>query len=172
MDPMHDLALRAARDDTAAFAELMRLHQGQVRRFLRRVAATDVADDLAQETFLIAWRQRHAWRGEGSYGGWLMKIAWRAFLGAHRSESRHRTRSDRADAPEQSQMGSPHLKLDVERALSSLDPRERAVAELCFADGYSHSEAADILSLPLGTLKTIVARARSKLVAALEGSHG
>ncbi len=172
MDQVDDLARRAAGGDVAAFAELVRLHQGQVRRFLRRVAAADVADDLAQETFLKAWRQRNAWRAEGSYGGWLMRIAWTSFLGSHRSEARHRARSERSAVPDESSRGSQDLRLDVERALGTLDARERAVAELCFADGYSHSEAAGILGLPLGTLKTIVTRARSKLVEALEGNHG
>jgi RNA polymerase sigma-70 factor (ECF subfamily) len=53
--------------------------------------------------------------------------------------------------------------LDIDRALASLSPDERAAALLCFGEGYSHSEAARILELPLGTLKSIVARARTKL---------
>jgi RNA polymerase sigma-70 factor (ECF subfamily) len=57
------------------------------------------------------------------------------------------------------------------RAMAALEPRERAAAQLCFAEGYSHGEAAQILQLPLGTLKSVVARARSQLAAALETKH-
>lgn len=172
MDRVTELARKAAGGDVAAFTELVRLHEAQVRRFLRRVAAADVADDLGQEVFLKAWRLRGAWRGEGPYGGWLMRIAWTSFLGSHRAETRHRARAERSASGPHVHAGTSDLKLDVDRALGVLDVRERAAAELCFANGYSHSEAAHILGVPLGTLKTTVARARTKLVEALEAKDG
>jgi RNA polymerase sigma-70 factor (ECF subfamily) len=63
------------------------------------------------------------------------------------------------------------LRLDLERAMAQLPERERAAAVLCFAQGYSHGEAAEILDMPLGTLKSIVARARATLLQHLNGSH-
>ena len=163
------LARRAAEGDAAAFAALVRLHEAKVRRFLTRLTRGEGADDIAQEVFIKAWRTRSAWREEGSYGGWLMRIAWTSFLSARRSQSRRQERDFGAwEASGGQQAAGPDAAIDVGRALAGLDEREHAAAMLCFAEGYSHSEAAGIMDLPLGTLKSIVARARAQLVASLE----
>ncbi|HEX5183534.1 MAG TPA: RNA polymerase sigma factor [Allosphingosinicella sp.] len=157
------LAARAALGDVASFSELVRIHERGVRAFLRRLAG-EGADDLAQETFLKAWRMAPAWRGEGSYRGWLLRIAWRQFL----SDRRRR----RPGPPIESEPSIPPdetIRIDVARALARLPDRERAAALLCFGEGCSHAEAAAVLGLPLGTLKSIVARARTILVRQLEG---
>lgn len=139
-----------------------------MRGFLARVTRGDGADDLAQETFLKAWRVAGSYRGEGSYEGWLLRIAWRLFLSSRRQRTEAPAEvTDRADAGG----GDRDARIDVERALERLAPRERAAALLCLGEGYSHGEAAAILDLPLGTLKSIVARAKVALVRHLEG-HG
>ena len=108
-----------------------------------------------------------SWRGEGSYEGWVLRIAWRSFL------SDRRGRRDEVSLDEAA-LGSwesdPDSAIDVARALAKLEPRERAAALLCLGEGWSHGEAASILDLPLGTLKSIVARARAQLVGHLEGA--
>lgn len=163
------LARRAAAGDAAAFAALVRLHEAKVRRFLTRLTRGEGADDIAQEVFIKAWRMRGAWREEGSYGGWLMRIAWTSFLTARRTQTRRQERDFQAWEASGAQDGAgPDAAIDIGRALAGLDERERAAAMLCFAEGYSHSEAAGIMDLPLGTFKSIVARARSQLVASLE----
>ena len=124
------------------------------------------AEDVTQETFLAAWRKAGSWRGEGSYEGWLLRIAWRLFL------SRRRVRREEpVETPDfgEAQRTDHEVRIDVERALAALPARERAAALLCLGEGYSHGEAAAILELPLGTLKSIVARAREALARALEG---
>lgn len=169
MTDENGLARRAAAGDSAAFSALVRLHEAKVRRFLARLVRGDGADDLAQETFVTAWRMRAAWRGEGNYGAWLMRIAWTTFLSARRAGTRRQERDLRAyEAGGRSEAEPLELRIDVAAALSLLDERERAAAMLCFAEGYSHSEAAAIMEVPLGTLKSIVARARARLVATLE----
>jgi RNA polymerase sigma-70 factor (ECF subfamily) len=162
------LAKRAAAGDVAAYTALVRRHERRVRAFLVRLTRGDGADDLAQETFLKAWRVAGSYRGEGSFEGWLLRIAWRLFLSSRRAR-----REEPVELPER---GDPtaadgDARIDVERALAGLPARERAAALLCFGEGYSHGEAAAILGLPLGTLKSIVARARTALAQALEG-HG
>jgi RNA polymerase sigma-70 factor (ECF subfamily) len=110
-----------------------------------------------------------SFRGEGSYEGWLLRIAWRLFLSDIRSR---RSDEDGFESHAQAVPASDlAVRLDVDRALERLDPRERAAALLCFAEGYSHQEAALILEMPLGTLKSIVARARVQLTAVLVGSE-
>ena len=138
----------------------MRKHESAVRAFVARVGGRDGADDIAQETFLKAWRKSSAFSGTGSYRGWLLGIAWHQFLTARR-----RPRPERAgEAPERGHESGADSRIDTERALAALDPRERAAALLCFGYGHSHSEAAEILGLPLGTLKSLAARTRGKLI--------
>jgi RNA polymerase sigma-70 factor (ECF subfamily) len=146
----------------------VRRHERRVRAFLARLTRGEGSDDLAQETFLKAWRVASSFRGDGSYEGWLLRIAWRQFL-----SSRRKRREEPVEGPDQADpdVGDGNMRIDVERALGRLPARERAAAALCFGEGCSHSEAAAILELPLGTLKSIVARARIELVKHLEG-HG
>lgn len=167
MDQDLALARRAAAGDSAAFTALVRAHEAPVRRFLRRLAG-DSADDLAQETFLKAWRLAGHYRGEGRYRAWLMRIAWTQFLAAHRSRGRRDAR-EAAFAPGEEGRNDPDSAIDLQRALAGLGERERAAALLCFGEGCSHSEAAEIMALPLGTLKSVVARARAALIDRLEG---
>lgn len=172
MDQDSELARRAAAGDAAAFTALVRAHEGAVRRFLTRLArgadSKGGADDLAQETFMKAWRMAGTWRGQGSYRGWLMRIAWTQFLGARRAGARSDAREQVAYEDDAPVRRDPEGEIDLGRALAALDERERAAALLCFGEGCSHSEAAEIMGLPLGTLKSIVARARTALIAQLE----
>lgn len=165
-DDDHLLAAAARAGDQSAFAALVVRHEAAVRRFLRR-AAGQAADDLAQEALLKAWRRRGEWRGPeqhgGSYRGWLMRLAWTAFLDAERGAKRGAAR-DEAWARQPVPSPDPDLAVAVAQALAELVPRERAAAELCFAQGFSHTEASEILGLPLGTLKSVLARARARLV--------
>ena len=161
-----ELLARKAATSPAAFTELVRRHERRVRAFLSRLCRGEGGDDLAQETFLTAWRMAGSFRGEGSYEGWLLRIGWRQFL------SRRRKRTEEAvelAGDGESFHPDAEAKIDVDRALARLPERERAAALLCLGEGYSHGEAAAILDLPLGTLKSVVARARAELVRHLEG---
>lgn len=163
------LAARAADGDTAAFTVLVRRHERRVRAFLARLCRSGEADDLAQETFVQAWRMARAYRGEGSYQAWLLRIAWRRFLSAARSRRPELpAEPDSADIPPQAHPGAG---MDITRAWAPLGPRARATALLCFSEGYSHTEAAGILQLPLGTVKSLAARARAQLAAALKDAE-
>lgn len=156
---------RAAGEDLAAFGALVRAHEARLRAYLRRLAG-DEADDLAQEALLAAWRSLGKWRGEGRFGHWLRAIATRKFLDRCRMTGKEH--SDYADAPHSLPEGLDQ-QLAINRALASLPPRERAAALLVFAEGHSHGEAAAAMAVPLGTLKSLVARARTRLIPLLEG---
>jgi RNA polymerase sigma-70 factor (ECF subfamily) len=170
MDGDTELARRAAGGDRGAFGQLVRLHEARVRRFLARLVRGDGADDIAQEVFIKAWRMRGRWREEGRYGAWLMGIAWTSFLDFKRTQARH-TRSEEPGLVEAGAPRDVDAAIDLARAMAGLDERTRAAAQLCLAEGYSHGEAAAILQLPLGTLKSMAARARTQLAAALETRH-
>lgn len=163
------LVQRARAGDAAAFGTLVRQHQSKVRGFLRRLTRGDaaLADDLAQETFLEAHRKLDQFRGEGSFGAWLCGIAWSRFL-----MERRKRKEEPLEAPDETasvDTSSASLaRLDLEKAMAQLAPPERAALTLCYAFGHSHGEAAEILNLPLGTVKSHVLRGREKLKALLE----
>jgi RNA polymerase sigma-70 factor (ECF subfamily) len=165
----NDLAARAASGDAAAFARLVGLTQGRVRGFLLRLVRGDqaLADDLAQEVFLDAWRKLAQFRGTGSFSGWLFRIAWSRFL------MHARARGPQCEALDESMPApdggfAPGERLDLEKAMTRISPAERAALTLCCALEFSHGEASDILGLPLGTVKSHIARGREKLRALLQ----
>ena len=136
-----------------------------MRRYTRRLAG-DEGDDIAQDALLAAWRALGQWRGDGSFAGWLRRIATRRFLDRQRRAApRGVTEMDLMASP----ACAPDRRFAIAQALATLGPRERAAAALVFGEGHSHAEAAAILELPLGTLKSIVARARTALIPLLEG---
>ena len=153
-------------DDQHAFGELVRRHQSTVRGLLRQLTRTDVAlaDDLAQETFLRAYKNIRSFRGEAKFSTWLYRIGYNCF----REEARRRKELVGIDerqlesepAPE---TVDPGLKHDLMHALSLLPLHERTAVVLCCQNGLSHDEAARVLDIPLGTVKTNVLRGREKL---------
>ena len=89
-DDIELVASVVAQQDTAAFGELVRRHQSQVRNFLRKLCRDhDLADDLAQDTFLHAWGKLHTFAGHGSFIGWILKVAYTTFLQSKRKSSRY-----------------------------------------------------------------------------------
>ena len=166
------LLAQARAGSMVAFSRLIDRRQQAVRAFLRRVAVDrEDADDLAQETFVAAWAQLASWRGQSSVRAWLLGIAWRKARSAGRSLFRRMAR-DRAwaetEAMTAAPTSSPEDRLVLQGAMRGLNLQQRAAVALCLAEDYSHAEAAAILDLPLGTLKSQVLRARSKLILALE----
>jgi RNA polymerase sigma-70 factor (ECF subfamily) len=165
-----ELVEAARRGEKLAFARLMQLHQQSVRGFLRRSCGDFAeADDLAQETFLSAWERLAQFRGESSLRSWLCGIAWRKLLGSRRSVVRSRAR-DQAYfevMPQTISPGDPGMNVALTKAMSGLPLDQRACVALCLAGGYSHTEAAEALAMPLGTVKSHVSRGRERLLAAL-----
>lgn len=163
---------RAAGGDRAAFQLLVLRHEGRLRAFLRRVAGED-ADDLAQDAFVRAWNRAGDFRGEGSYAAWLAGIGWRMFLDRRRTTQRRRNiaASDEASVAIDPR-ASMDAAIDANRLLAGLSPRERAALTLCFGHGWSHEEAARILGVPLGTLKSLVLRGREKAQRMMDEGKG
>lgn len=151
-----------AGDDRRAFAELVRRHQSAVRGLLRRLTGGDaaLADDLAQETFLKAYRALAGWRGGAKLSTWLHRIAYNAWA----SQAR-RAPSPEPPGPEPARAADAAAidRADLWRALGRLRDEERTALALTYAEEVTHEEAAAILDWPLGTLKTHVLRGKEKL---------
>ena len=162
-----DLIARVlADDDQHAFGELVRRHQSTVRGLLRQLTRTDVslADDLAQETFVRAYKNIRGFRGEARFSTWLYRIAYNCF----REDARKRKELVGVDEELLQSEHDPHtvdpgLRHDLMHALNLLPLHERTAVVLCCQNGLSHDEAARVLDIPLGTVKTNVLRGREKL---------
>lgn len=179
--PVSDAQLIArvlVQDDRHAFGELVRRHQSAVRSTLRRLTGGNhaLADDLAQETFLLAYRNLRSFRQEAKFSTWLYRIAYNAFLADAR-------RTKELPLPEQGEDGelapqedaavpparSAALSVDLERAMTALSAAERSAIVQCYHNDLSHEEAAYVLGWPVGTVKTHILRAKQKLKARLAG---
>jgi RNA polymerase sigma factor (sigma-70 family) len=153
-------------NDRRAFEELLRRHQGMVRAQLRRLLHGDhaAADDLAQETFLLAWRKLDQFRGEARFATWLYRIAYSCFLQAYRKKVLpHGEMNDDTMDHVQAPAYTIDLQLDIERAMQRLSTAEQTVLLHCVQLGLSHEEAAYVLAMPLGTVKTHATRGKAKL---------
>lgn len=167
-----ELVLRARDGSDAAFARLVERHQAVVRGFLRRNLGGGwaEADDVAQETFLAAWRGLRSLKDPVGVRSWLLGVAWRRAQDRIRSSRRSAARDaawlDEAETP----VGLSHEdRMALAAAMADLAPDVRACVALCLADGCSHGEASLALGLPLGTVKSHVARGRARLLTALGG---
>ncbi|HXR95499.1 MAG TPA: RNA polymerase sigma factor [Rhizomicrobium sp.] len=168
-----DLVLRVQdAHDRDAFGELVRRHHTPLRAFLWRLTGNGgEAEDLAQDVFIRCYDRIAGFRGASSFRTWVFAIAYREFLRWKRRGLiygkllRHFSR-----APEGGDALHPDEAFELQRSLNALGVTERAALLLCDACGLSHSEAAEALSVPLGSLKTYVQRGREKMRARL-GDH-
>ncbi|MFC3070222.1 RNA polymerase sigma factor [Phenylobacterium soli] len=163
------LVAAAQAGSSEAFSRLVDRHQQAVRAFLRRACGDwALADDLAQETFLAAWPRIDRLKAGASVRAWFCGIAYRKHLTVRRSAARDRLRDTAwEEGRESAQDAAPADKIALERAMADLPADQRACVALCLAADFSHAEAADALGLPLGTVKSHVARGRARLLQAL-----
>ena len=159
------IARAVSGDDRGAFGELVQRHQSALRRFLRQQTSGNaaLADDLAQEAFVEAWRNLARFRGDSSFSTWLLGIAHNRWRNAWRR--RRTAQAAPAPAPElaPSPAASSDLRSDLAAALQGLSPEEQTAVHLCYQQGLTHSEMAAVLEWPLGTVKTHLARAKDQL---------
>ena len=159
-------------EDQHAFAALVRRNQSAVRAALRKLTRgnAELADDLAQETFLLAYRNLRNFRGDAKFGTWLYRIAYNAFISGTR-----RRREEQLDADAEVEGQAPaeparhDLRMDLERAMRRLSEAEHAAIVQCYFNDLSHEEAAYVLGWPLGTVKTHILKAKQKLKDAMAG---
>lgn len=166
-----ELAALAAAGDRQAYGELVRRHGSTVRGLLRRLGADSAsADDLAQDAFMAGFEQVADYRGEGTFGAWIKKIAARLYLKKVRRDARL-IFSDNAEPVEEVMVrdasGDAASRIDLDEALKALSRGERLCVSLCYGADWSHAEAAEALNIPIGTVKSHVKRGLDKLRAKL-----
>jgi RNA polymerase sigma-70 factor (ECF subfamily) len=159
------LALAARDGDRNALSSFVRASQTDVWRLCAHLSGRSEADDLTQEVYLRALRSLASYRGEASARTWLLTIAHRACVDHVRRAQRRRLLLARARSqPPPPESASPAGTVDLELLVSSLDKDRRAAFVLTQVLGLRYAEAAAVLDVPVGTIRSRVARARADLV--------
>jgi RNA polymerase sigma-70 factor (ECF subfamily) len=189
--PLHDatdeeLIARSREGESAAFGEFIERHMAVVHRWMTRAVGAEDADDLTQDVFLRAYRGLARFRAQAPPRAWLAAIADNAIKNKYRSRSRFRRifasdpssdaledRASRARSPEESAQAG-ESRGTVHDALSKLPIEFRLPIVLRDLEEWSYDEIAASLDLPIGTVKSRIARGRGQLrtiLAPLVGSE-
>lgn len=166
-----DLVGAVASRDRGALRVLHERHSPWlVTRLRRRCADPDVVAEAVQDTWMAVWKSPR-WNGTGEVGAWLWGIAIRRLIGVQRRRSRWAPPAPSIDdeimvsAEDNVLLGVEHG--DLAGALGSLSPELRAVVQATVLDGLTTKEAARLLGIPRGTVKSRMSRARTELRGAL-----
>lgn len=175
-----DLMALAQRDDLEAFELLYERHKRVAYSLARRiVGGGGNADDVVQETFISVWRSIERYDAKkASVRTWLMRIVHRRAIDNLRSQTVHsKRRADgedllddvvSSDPSPDSQALQQELSDNVRGVLVELPSEQRAVIELAYFNGFTHSEIAEILDEPVGTVKGRMRLGLEKMRGALE----
>ncbi len=167
-----DLLAAVAEADRDALRDLFHRHEPWLAaRLSRRCSDVSLVDQAIQDTFLAVWRKPGGWRGQGEVAAWLWGIAIRSLLHQLRPRLSVAERLSRLRSPE-ALSAEEHVLAQIEHtdvgaALARLSPELRAVVEAVVLDGLNTREAAALLGIPSGTLKSRMSRARIQLREAL-----
>ncbi|WP_408631952.1 sigma-70 family RNA polymerase sigma factor [Micromonospora palythoicola] len=169
-DPTTGWALAARDGDPVAQAAFVRATQAEVWRFTAALIDPDSADDLTQETYLRAFRALPAFAGRSSARTWLLGIARRTCADHLRTVLRRRRLDQRLTAHAHTDVPHPDPagQLGASDLVRRLAPERRGAFVLTQLLGLSYAEAAAVEGVPVGTIRSRVARARAELVDAVD----
>jgi RNA polymerase sigma-70 factor (ECF subfamily) len=167
--PDAELVRLAAAGDERAFAELVRRHERRVFNLAYRLLGREEdARDAAQETFVSCFRKLSTFRGDALFTTWLHRIAVNASYDILRRRKDILSADEAPEPPPQPDHGDQAAAdVDVQRALREVPVEYRAVLVLHDLQGHAYDEVAEILDVPLGTVKSRLHRGRVALGRAL-----
>lgn len=172
MDRLTQLLLDAQQGDDEALERFVAATQHDVMAVCRYLGDRDNADDLAQETYRRAIASLHRFRADGPARHWLLTIARRTCADATRRRIRRRRREHVREWNDDLHGIEPTSDTTgLGELIRALDPDRRAAFVLTQVNGLSYAEAADVLEVPIGTIRSRVARARIGLVGELEAAE-
>lgn len=162
--------------DRTAFADLFGYYAPRIKAYLRRLKLDDrQAEDLAQEVMLTVWSKASLFDpAKASVGTWIFAIARNRFIDLKRREGRPALDPDdplllpEAPIPADAELAKNEIGARVRLALSTLPPEQAEVVTLSFLEALPHSEIAERLRIPLGTVKSRLRLAFGRLRVALE----
>lgn len=165
-DPDPRTLARAREGDVSAFEDLVRAYQADLWRFTYSYTRDRaLAEDATQEAFIRAYRFLPSFRGDSRFTSWLFRIARNCALDIIRSRKSQEDRALRAPDP----IGPPDpvTRLELQAALSAVSDDHREPFLLIEVFGLSYQEAADVLRVRVGTVKSRMHRARAAMMGAL-----
>lgn len=174
VDRLTRLLLDAQGGDRRALEQFVAETEHDVRVLCRYLGDSDNHDDLAQEAYERAFRSLHRYRADGPAKHWLLTIARRACVDATRKRSRRRAmRRQLVDEHGADTIESPNdaFRAEWTELLDTLDPDRRAAFVITQINGLRYDEAADVLGVPIGTIRSRVARAREQLIGSIEAGE-
>jgi RNA polymerase sigma-70 factor (ECF subfamily) len=176
VDELTPLFLAARDGDRAALLHAIRASQADVWRLAYHLAGPDDADDVTQDTFVRAWKALPAFRGDSSARTWLLSITRRACADHVRRAVRRRRLHTRlaqeaGAVPALSPTSDPGDAHALDALIDELPPEQREAFVLTQVIGCSYQEAAEACAVPIGTIRSRVARAREHLVDVLRRSE-
>jgi RNA polymerase sigma-70 factor (ECF subfamily) len=164
-DPDPRTVIRAREGDLAAFEDLVRLLQADAYAFAWHLTRDrTLAEDVTQEAFIRAFRFLKGFRGDQRFGSWLFRIVRNCAMDALRGRSRWTALA--GDGPERA-VADPSARIELEEALRAVSPDHRDAFLLVEVFGLSYQEAADVLGVAIGTVKSRMFRARKALCDAI-----
>ncbi|MFT6015248.1 MAG: RNA polymerase sigma-70 factor (ECF subfamily) [Patiriisocius sp.] len=163
------LVERARQNDSLAYERLYEMHIGRVFALCVRLCNDrDMAEDLAQEAFVLAWRKLDSFRGDSAFGSWLYRITTNTVLSYLRKQKPFRNMLDIDDIEDEGQKEDIGLRMSLNDAIAELPNGARVVFVLYSLEGYTHDEIAGLLGIAQGSSKAQLHRARQLLQAKLK----
>lgn len=167
-DSLNDLSLVAqviAGSNDRAFERLVRKYQSPIRRFFLNQTTGDdmLSDDLAQETFILAYRKIQTFHQLSSFRTWLFSIAYHVWLSHIRQMKVTAELNEEVTEERFEQHQSTEIRLDLASAMQVLTDIERSCITLFYIEDLSADKVADITELPIGTVKSHIHRGKTKL---------
>jgi RNA polymerase sigma-70 factor (ECF subfamily) len=169
-EDLTELAVRAAGGDQAAESAFVSRTIDDVWRYCRALVGPAQADDATQATYLRALRSLHGFRAESSARTWVIGVARHTCLDLRRSLARQARLHDRVQAqpsPEAAELHADRVPVELDELLAALSTERREAFVLTQLLGFGYEAAADLLGVPIGTIRSRVARARIDLLGLL-----
>lgn len=166
-DPLHELVNAAREGDDRSVEQLVRLTQPAIWRLCSSLGSAGEVEDLVNETYMRALRSLGTYRGEASVRSWLLSIARNVCADHVRSRVRDRRLLERLQTQHRSSAASANGEGHTAALLDALHPDRREAFVLTQLLGLSYDEAAVVLEVPIGTVRSRVARARVDLRASV-----
>ena len=178
MSPITDLTLVAQVvifGNKRAFDALVKKYQSSVRRYFLNQTLGDepLSDDLAQETFIKAYTALESYKNHSNFATWLYRIAYNVFYDYIRSRKETCLMDEVIDEVETAhgqELSDSSITADINEAMRLLRPEERTCVTLHLMEDLPIDKIVEITGMPSGTIKSHVARGRSKLVRYLKNN--
>jgi RNA polymerase sigma-70 factor, ECF subfamily len=175
----HQLVARAQKGDSRAFELLVRKYQYKIVQLVSRLVGDADAPDVAQETFVKAWRALKGFQGNSAFYTWLYRIGINTAKNHLVAQGRRPSGQENIEVGDAEQYGhtdflsdvdtpealtlSDEIKTEVAKAIAALPPDLRQAITLRELEGLSYEEIAEVMNCPIGTVRSRIFRAREAI---------